>query len=184
MRKRSLAIVIVIAVVLPTLVVQAAAAPQNFGGPPTAVIYEAPEIKTVYREQTRSIELSFRVASGYHINSNRPKQEYLKRTELRLDAPSDIAIEKITYPRGEDLSFPFAPKEKLNVYTGEFEVKVFLRPLKTTLHEQYAIHGVLKYHACDHASCYPPKQLPVSFQLNVLKIAADFRRRDPTGVPE
>ena len=145
--------------------------------------YQPPEIKTVYRGRPSTVELQFRIPSGFHINSNQPKQEYLKKTELKVDPPTDIAIEKLTYPVGEDRSFPFAPDEKLNVYTGDFAVGLVVRPLRTVMPAKYAVHGVLKYQACDNAACYPPKQLPVSFEINVVKSAHEHRKRIPAQSP-
>jgi hypothetical protein len=34
----------------------------------------------------------------------------------------------------------------------------------------------LKYQACDKAACYPPKQLPVDFGIQVLKNAPPARK--------
>jgi len=45
-----------------------------------SVAYFPPEIKSVYRGHPGVVELQFRIASGFHINSNHPKQEYLKKT--------------------------------------------------------------------------------------------------------
>jgi hypothetical protein len=134
-----------------------------------SVTLEPPQTTTIRSDHPATIELQFRVARGFHINSNQPKQEYLKKTELRFDPPTDIVIAKITYPEGQDLSFPFAPDEKLNVYTGDFEIDVVVRPLKSVLPTNYAVHGFLKYQACDNAACYPPKQLPVTFEVKVTK---------------
>ena len=162
---------------LGTIVIATLAAAQDFRGPRAqSVIYEAPGIASIRRGHPGTVDLPFRVVAGYHINSNQPKQEYLKKTELKLDPPTDIAIEKISYPHGEDRSFPFAPDEKLNVYTGDFSVSVAVRPLKTVLPTKYAVHGILKYQACDNAACYPPKQLPISFEVNVLKNPPPHRR--------
>jgi hypothetical protein len=33
----------------------------------------------------------------------------------------------------------------------------------------YAVRGNLKYQACDNATCYPPKLLPVNFLVKVVK---------------
>ena len=148
-----------------------------------SVSFEPPPITAVYRGRPSTVELQFRIHSGYHINSNQPKQEYLKKTELKMDPPTDIAIEKVTYPAGEDRSFPFAPEEKLNVYTGDFAVDVTVRPLKTVLPAHYAVHGTLKYQACDNAACYPPKQLAVSFEIKVLKAPAEHKKRNPAQSP-
>lgn len=132
---------------------------------------------TIARGHSGTVELQFRIPSGYHINSNQPKQEYLKKTELKLDAPTDIAIAKVIYPQGKDASFPFAPDEKLNVYSGDFVVKVVVRPLHTVMAAKYAVHGKLNYQACDNAACYPPKQLPVSFEVKIVKGTAEKKRR-------
>jgi hypothetical protein len=115
------------------------------------------------------VELRFRVSPGFHINSNTPKSEFLIPTVLKLNPPTDIVIGKITYPKGRDLSFPFAPDEKLNVYSGAFDIAVVVRPLRDVLPTKYMIHGQLRYQACDNAACYPPKNLPLEFEIKVAK---------------
>jgi Disulphide bond corrector protein DsbC len=148
-----------------------------------SVILEPAGITSISRGHPGTVELQFRVARGFHINSNQPKQEYLKKTELKLDAPTDIVIGKITYPLGEDRIFPFAPDEKLSVYSGDFAVGVVVRPLRTVLPAKYAVHGFLKYQACDNAACYPPKQLPVSFEVKVTKGQTGVGKRNPAQSP-
>ena len=166
------------------LVFASVAAGQDFSAAKRqSVTFEPPPITTVYRGRPNTVELQFRINSGYHINSNQPKQEYLKKTELKWDPPTDIAIEKVSYPAGEDRSFPFAPDEKISVYTGDFTVNVTVRPLKTVLPAKYAVHGTLKYQACDNAACYPPKQLAVSFEVKVLKAPAEHKKHNPAQSP-
>lgn len=126
-------------------------------------------ITPVYRGQSNSVELQFRVGSGFHVNSNTPKSDFLIPTSLKLTAPTDIVIGKITYPPGEDRSFPFDPTEKLSVYSGEFSVTLAVRPLKSVVPAKYAFHGTLRYQACDNAACYPPKTAPVDFEVKVEK---------------
>ncbi|HEX9110881.1 MAG TPA: hypothetical protein VF845_05345, partial [Terriglobales bacterium] len=72
--------------------------------------------------------------------------------------------------------------EKLNVYTGDFQVDVLVRPLRTVRVGKYVIRGTLKYQACDNAQCYPPKQLPVSFEVKVAK-APRPRGKNPAQSP-
>jgi hypothetical protein len=77
---------------------------------------------TAPRAAQTMVDLNFRVASGFHINSNTPKSEFLIPTNLRMDLPTDIILGKIQYPAGKDLAFPFSPDEKLNVYSGDFTI--------------------------------------------------------------
>jgi Disulphide bond corrector protein DsbC len=135
-----------------------------------------PGITTIPTGTPGDIELQFRISRGFHINSNTPKSEFLIPTALKLDAPTDIVVGKVTYPPGEEKSFPFSPDEKLSVYTGDFTLAVTVRPLHTVVPGKYMLHGQLRYQACDNAACYPPKQLPVSFEVKVAKAAAGHGR--------
>jgi len=141
-----------------------------------------PRTITVTRGKPGTVDLHFRIDGGFHINSNTPTTEFLIPTTLKLTAPTDIVVGKVIYPPGEQMSFPFAPDEKLSVYTGVLVLGVLVRPLVTVVPGKYAFHGQLKYQACDKAACYPPRQLPVDFLINVAKGSA-ARKRNPGQSP-
>jgi hypothetical protein len=128
-------------------------------------------VTSIMRGEPGTVELDFRVKQGFHINSNHPNSAYLIPTALKLDAPTDIAIGKVDYPAGRNLSFAFAPDEKLNVYSGDFAVKVTVHPLHTVVPGKYNVRGQLRYQACDDRACYPPRNLPVRFEVQVKKAA-------------
>ncbi len=141
---------------------------QTLGKAPSLAMAPVPLVRAERTKQT-VVDLNFRVPAGYHINSNAPKSEFLIPTALRMDIPTDIVLGKIEYPVGEDLNFPFSPDEKLNVYTGDFTIGLTVHPLHSVVPGKYVMHGVLRYQACDNAACYPPKNLPVSVELKVVK---------------
>jgi len=165
------------------LVLSSLAAAQDMPGRriPSVSMSPAPLI-TVTRGKPGTVDLHFRVDPGFHVNSNTPKSEFLIPTVLKLTAPTDIVVGKVIYPPGEEMSFPFAPDEKLSVYTGVFVLGVVVRPLANVVPAKYAFHGQLKYQACDRAACYPPKQLPVDFQIKVAKGSA-AHKRNPAQSP-
>lgn len=148
---------------------------------PTVTMAPAPVV-SVPQGKSGTVPLSFRVVRGYHINSNKPKSEFLIPTALKVDAATDIVIGRITYPEGKDMSFAFAPDEKLNVYAGDFQLGVLVRPLRSVQTGKYMIRGSLKYQACDNAACYPPKQLPISFEVRISK-APPPPRKNPAQSP-
>lgn len=115
------------------------------------------------------VQLHFRISNGYHINSNRPGSELLVPTRVKLMPPSDIMAGRITYPPGKTLSFPFALEEKLNVYTEEFTVKALLSSTKAAMPGKFTVHGQLHYQACTNNACFPPKTLPLQFDVRVSK---------------
>ncbi len=132
-------------------------------------------VTPILRGKPGTVELDFRVRQGFHINSNHPNSPYLIPTVLKLDAPTDIAIGKVDYPAGRDLTFAFAPDEKLNVYSGDFAVQVTVHPLHTVVPGKYNVRGQLRYQACDDRACYPPRNLAVHFEVQVKKPAAGAR---------
>ena len=159
-----------------------AVAQDNLGPQGPAVKMAPAPLVTAVQGKPATVPLSFRVASGYHINSNKPKSEFLIPTVLKVDATTDIVIGKTTYPEGQDMSFAFAPDEKLNVYTGDFEVDVLVRPLHSVTAGKYVVRAMLKYQACDNSACYPPKQLPVSFEVKIAK-APRVASKNPAQSP-
>jgi Disulphide bond corrector protein DsbC len=147
-----------------------------------SVSFAPVSVVTAPRAAQTMVDLNFRVASGFHINSNTPKSEFLIPTNLRMDLPTDIILGKIQYPAGKDLVFPFSPDEKLNVYSGDFTIAVAVHPLHAVVPGKYVMHGVLRFQACDNAQCFPPKTLPVSFEVKVVKEPAG-PRRNPAQSP-
>jgi len=138
---------------------------------PSVTLAPVPEVIAPRAAQTM-VALNFRVGEGFHINSNTPRSEFLIPTALKMDLPTDIVLGKIEYPEGQELVFPFSPDEKLSVYSGDFTVNVAVHPLASVSPGKYVMHGVLRYQACDNAQCFPPKTVPVSFDVKVVKGAS------------
>ena len=150
---------------------------------PPSVKMAPTRVTNVTRGKPGNVTLHFEVESGYHVNSNTPTAEFLIPTSLKLTAPTDIVIGRITYPKGQEMTFEFAPDEKLSVYSGGFDIGVVIRPLVGVVAARYAVRGQLKYQACDKAACYPPKQLPVDFGIQVLKGPPSTGRKNPAQSP-
>lgn len=117
----------------------------------------AAEPQSVTAGKRGELELHFRVAPGYHVNSHTPKSELLIPTELKLEPEAGVSAGKMEYPAGTAYRFPTEPGEALDVYTGAFNVKV---PVEAKAGE-HTLTGMLRYQACDKAACYPPRSLPV-----------------------
>ena len=156
-------------------------APAQAGKSPYVTIAPV-SVVTAPRAAQTMVDLNFRVGRGFHINSNQPKSEFLIPTALKMDLPTDIILGKIDYPAGQDLAFPFSPDEALNVYTGDFTITVAVHPLHSVTPGKYIMHGVLRYQACDNAQCFPPKALPVSFDVKVVKEPA-VHHQNPAQSP-
>lgn len=124
--------------------------------PKSYVVYAAEE-QTITAGKRSVLELHFRVVDGFHVNSHTPKSELLIPTQISLQPTAGVKPEAVEYPAGTSYSLSFDPTEKLAVYTGAFTVKLPVVAEAGT----HTVDGTLRYQACDHAACYPPKSLPV-----------------------
>ncbi len=113
--------------------------------------------QTVAAGKRTMLELRFKVQDGYHIVSHVPKSELQIPTVVDLPAADGVTVAAAEYPAGKIYSFSFDPSEKLDVYQGDFIVRVPV-VAGAGAHE---LKGKLTYQACDTAACYPPRTLPV-----------------------
>jgi hypothetical protein len=137
----------------------------------TFVEFQPLSAVTVAPGKSTPIELTFHVKDGYHINSSKPLTPELIPTVLGFTLPAGLVIAKVQYPSGQVTSFPFDPTEKLSVYSGDVIIKAVMIGQPNAAEGNYTVHGELKYQACDNNSCYPPKKLPVQFDVQVSKRA-------------
>jgi DsbC/DsbD-like thiol-disulfide interchange protein len=124
--------------------------------PKSYVVYAAEQQKITAGKRS-VLDLHFRVVDGFHVNSHTPKSELLIPTQISLQPATGVKADAVEYPAGTSYSFSFDPTEKLDVYSGEFTVKFPVVAEAGT----HTVDGILRYQACDHAACYPPKSLPV-----------------------
>ncbi len=124
---------------------------------PKSFIVYAAEQQNVAAGKRSVLELHFRVMDGFHVNSHTPKSDLLIPTRIELQPAAGVKAEAVEYPAGSTYSFSFDPTEKLDVYSGAFTVKLPVVAEAGT----HTVDGTLRYQACDHAACYPPKSLPV-----------------------
>jgi len=132
---------------------------------------------TVKQGGSTPITFTFHIENGYHVNSNKPAAPELIPTQIRFTLPGDLVIARLQYPAGQLISFPFDPSEKLSVYSGDVKIKgLVVAPVHAGT-GPYTVHGELKYQACDDNACYPPKKLPVDFNVTVAAAPATHKRR-------
>ncbi len=124
---------------------------------PKAYVLFAAEAQTIAAGKQSDVELRFHLLPGYHVNSHTPKSQMLIPTVLTLQPANGVKASPLEYPAGQPYSFSFDPSDKLDVYAGDFTIKF---PVVATA-GQHQVDGSLKYQACDNASCYPPRTLPV-----------------------
>jgi hypothetical protein len=141
---------------------------QGFGDKPPVELAPVGSVQ-VKAGGSKDVSLDFRIGSEYHINSHTPKSPLLIPTVLKLSGSEQVTVADLKYPAGQDVSFPFSPDEKLSVYSGDFTVDAVIKTAANVPAGTYPVSGTLRFQACDHSACYPPKSIPVQFQVTVVK---------------
>jgi hypothetical protein len=126
-----------------------------------AVEYLYPEQVTVAAGKANIVVLHFRIATGMHINSHTPKDEFLIPTVFSIPDGAGVRLQDANYPAGTDFILPLDPGNKLSVYTGDFAIlaRIVAEP------GNHLVEAKLRFQACDQNQCLPPKTIPVAIDV-------------------
>jgi thioredoxin:protein disulfide reductase len=98
-----------------------------------------------------TLHLAATLASGWHVNSHQPSEDYLIPTTVRLDPVSGVRFGEPRYPEGVKKKFAFS-ETPLSVYDEHFAIDV---PVSWT-GPAPALSGTVEYQACNDRQCNPP----------------------------
>lgn len=103
------------------------------------------------------------IEAGYHVNANPATYPYLIATEVTADKVDGLDVRKPIYPPAKKQKFEFAD-EPLAVYEGQIEVKL---PFKVAGKGSRSLPLKVRVQACDHEKCFPPATLNTSVSVEV-----------------
>lgn len=112
-----------------------------------------------------SVRLPVHVRSGYHVNSNAPKDEYLIPLKLSWSA-SPFAAGKVLYPQPKLEKAAFSP-QPISVFTGDFEIVSNLKAPRTLPNGMTTLSGKLRYQACTDKECLQPRVIEVHVPVDL-----------------
>ena len=104
------------------------------------------------------------IENGWHINSNKPLDDFVIPTKLIFDGTELVSAE---YPPHTVRTFTFSGGQKLAVYEGTIQI-----PFTAKLQTGDTIKGKLHYQACNDNVCLPPRDAEVTIDANVISTPA------------
>jgi len=122
--------------------------------------------------QAFEVPVKFQIASGYHINAEKPTFDYLIPTRLEWTA-KDFKLIGIEYPKPEQATFGFSPDTKLAVYQGTITIRSRFQAPRALPGGKAALGGKLHYQACDDKMCYPPASVALEIPVELGKKARE-----------
>jgi len=109
-----------------------------------------------------TVELT--IASPYHINSDRPLEDFLIPTTLEFEPHPRITFGKPVFPAAPEIKLPFS-ETPMSVYEGIVRISVEIVPAADLAAETVSIKGRVRYQACDNFACLPPAYQSFSLEL-------------------
>jgi hypothetical protein len=105
---------------------------------------------------------------GYHVNSNKPSDEYLIPLQLTW-TKGVLEPAGIVFPKPRLEKYQFSPDKPLSVFSGNFELVAKFTVPATAVVGPAAMNGKLRYQACNTTACLTPKTMDVAIQIDVVK---------------
>jgi len=106
------------------------------------------------------------VQPGYHVNSNKPSDEYLIPLKLTWKSTGALEGGQIVYPKPTLEKYQFS-ETPLSVLTGNFELMANFKVAATAPAGPGVAVGQLRYQACSDRACFPPKTIEVTIPYQV-----------------
>ncbi len=121
----------------------------------------------VYPNSEIKYAIKIKIDSSWHINSNKPNEDFLIPTEIEINSDKNFKAIKTIYPKGKDLKFSFNDKP-LSVYEDEVLIGGIIKIPNDISLGEHKIYFKLIYQACNNSTCLPPNKLEDSLIINIV----------------
>jgi thiol:disulfide interchange protein DsbD len=126
-------------------------------------------LQQIQMQSSYPILIEVSIIEGWHINSNRPLEEFLIPTEVHFSERSGISFGKIHYGRPDVRSFAFS-ETPMSVYEGVVYLKSSLTVTPEFTNDNLNIECILRFQACNDESCLAPDEEVFSLDIQISDI--------------
>ncbi len=125
------------------------------------------ESDAAHPSSTVHAALRVRLERQYHVNSDKPLDEFLIPTALTVTPPAGLTVSRIVYPKPIMLDVPFS-EEPMSVFEQEFVIGVVLQVAEDLQPGTYSIKSELAYQACNDKYCLAPTSKSIDSTVKVV----------------
>jgi hypothetical protein len=120
-----------------------------------------PEAITVKRGGSVTETLQVMVQPGFHVNSDKPKDEFIIPLKLTW-TPGLLETKSVKFPKPEELK---VGTQDLLVFTGLFAVKTQFQAPANAPAGPATLIGKIHYQACSNDMCFRPATVEVKLPV-------------------
>ena len=111
--------------------------------------------------------LEVQLEEHFHVHSNKPLEDYLIPTQLKVEPPVGFTVKEIVYPTPILIDAGFSD-QKLAVFEERFALGAWITADASVAPGDYEIPASMRYQACDDEKCLPPKTKQIPLTVKVL----------------
>lgn len=111
-----------------------------------------------------TVFINIDIKEGWHLNSNKPLDEYMTPTSVRLVDSMHVKEVKIEYPPEIITKLQFSDSD-LSLYEGIVTIKVILKADDIFIKNKKGVEFELEYQSCNNQTCLFPVQKIISVDL-------------------
>jgi thioredoxin:protein disulfide reductase len=127
------------------------------------LVVNPPRQVTVKRGAAVNQALDVVVQPGFHVNSDKPRDEFLIPLKLTWTG-GPLESQSIFYPKPEEIK---VGNQMLLVFTGNFQIQTKFQAPANAPSGNAIMVGKLRYQACNNEMCFRPASVEVHLPVSV-----------------
>lgn len=118
--------------------------------------------------KTIEVNMRLEIDDEWHINSDRPNDEFLIASALKLIGPAakNFAIQSVRFPKAKTINFDFSDKP-VSVFEGQIDISARLQVLSNAAAGKQNVEFLFSYQACNNTTCQAPSSVKKVLQVQV-----------------
>lgn len=120
------------------------------------------------------IAVKVNIDPQWHINSNKPHEDYLIPSVLSIDTTTDFTLIKIKYPNPEDRKLAFSDKP-VSVFENEIYIGALAVAPANLKPGTYKLPVIFNYQSCNDKTCLPPTSVSDTLKIEVTDNQAEMK---------
>lgn len=148
------------------IIISSSAFSQFVGNSDQVKIKSYSSFDKIYPGSEFKVAIKVDVADTWHINSDKPKEDFLIPTELTLGDITGFKLIKKVYPEAKEYKFSFS-ETPLSVWEGEFYIGAIIKVDDNIQPGKYNLIFNLDYQACNNQSCLAPTSISDTLEVEI-----------------
>jgi thioredoxin:protein disulfide reductase len=132
-------------------------------------------VEQMAKQNSYEILIKIEIEEPWHINSNKPLEDFLIGTEISFEPMEGLTFGKIQFPEPELKKFAFSEGE-MSVYEGTVYALSTVTISPNISFEEVNFKSYVYYQACDDQTCLPPAEITAEHAITIIEAGGEVNK--------